>query len=128
MDELLEALNNAPKFVASNTLTEPLPWPNSALLDGDVAEAVAKLKIEKGGDLQIMGSGDLIRSLMPHGLIDEFLLMIHPFVLGSGQRLFDEVIRQPDGYWPWTSMSPAPDGRSPEFHDVVGRMAGQQVR
>ena len=48
MDELLEALNNAPKFVASNTLTEPLPWPNSALLDGDVAEAVAKLKIEKG--------------------------------------------------------------------------------
>ena len=76
--------------MASNTLTGPLPWPNSTLLEGDVPDAVAKLKTENGGDLEIMGSGELVRSLMPHGLIDEFLLMIHPLVLGSGQRLFGD--------------------------------------
>ena len=83
-----DALNMAPKYVASGTLREPLPWPNTTVLDSDVAEAVAELKKEAGKDLQIMGSGELIRSLMPRGLIDEYLLMIHPLVLGSGRRLF----------------------------------------
>jgi dihydrofolate reductase len=83
-----DALNMARKYVASRTLSEPLPWPNTTLLDGDVADAVAKLKNEPGKDLQIMGSGALIQSLMPRGLIDEYLLMIHPLVLGSGRRLF----------------------------------------
>lgn len=82
------ALNNAPKYIASTTLEEPLPWPNSTLLRGDVAEAVAALKAEPGGDLGIMGSGALIQTLLAHNLIDEFLLMIHPLVLGSGHRLF----------------------------------------
>lgn len=82
------ALNNAPKYVASTTLREPLPWPNSTLLQGNVAEAVAALKAEPGGDLGIMGSGALIQTLLAHNLIDEFLLMIHPLVLGSGHRLF----------------------------------------
>ena len=85
-----DALNMAPKYVASRTLGEPLPWPNSILLEGDVAGAVAELKREPGEDLGIMGSGDLIQSLMPAGLIDEYLLMIHPLVLGSGQQLFPE--------------------------------------
>jgi dihydrofolate reductase len=85
-----ETLNNAPKYVVSNTLTEPLPWPNSTLLSGDVIEAVASLKQEPGGDLNIMGSGALIRSLMPHDLIDEFMLTITPVVLGEGHRLFGE--------------------------------------
>jgi dihydrofolate reductase len=85
------ALNNGQKFVASSTLREALPWPNSTLLEGDVPAAVAKLAEKPGGDLTIMGSGALIRSLMPHGLIDEFLLMIHPLVLGSGQRLFGDA-------------------------------------
>jgi dihydrofolate reductase len=58
------------------------------LLEGDVADAVAELKNEPGKDLQIMGSSALIQSLMPQGLIDEYLLMIHPLVLGSGRRLF----------------------------------------
>jgi dihydrofolate reductase len=71
-------------------LTEPLPWPNSTLLSGDAVEAVASLKQEPGGDLNIMGSGALIRSLMPHGLIDEFMLNIAPVVLGAGHRLFEE--------------------------------------
>jgi dihydrofolate reductase len=83
-----DALNMAPKYVASRTLREPLPWPNTTVLDGDIAGAVAELKKEPGKDLQIMGSGELIQSLMPRGLIDEYVLMIHPLVLGSGRRLF----------------------------------------
>jgi dihydrofolate reductase len=85
-----DALNMAPKYVASRTLGEPLPWPNSTLLEGDVADAVAELKREPGKDLGIMGSGELIQSLMPAGLIDEYLLMIHPLVLASGRRLFPD--------------------------------------
>jgi len=82
------ALNNADKYVASRTLREPLPWPNSTLLDGHVADAVAQLKEKPGKDLHVMGSGELIRTLMRHDLIDEYLLMIHPLVLGTGRRLF----------------------------------------
>ena len=83
-----EALNDAPKFVASRTLREPLPWPNSTLLEGNAADAVAVLKQEPGNDLQIMGSGELVQSLMARDLIDEYMLLVHPLVLGSGRRLF----------------------------------------
>jgi len=85
-----DALNNTPKYVATTTLRQPLPWPNSSLLAGNVAEALAELKGKAGKDLYIMGSGALIHSLMPHNLIDEYLLMIHPLVLGSGRRLFPD--------------------------------------
>ncbi len=81
-------LNSAAKFVASTTHTEPLPWPNSTLLRGDVADAVAALRARTEGVLAIMGSGQLIGSLIAAGLIDEYLLMIHPLVLGTGRRLF----------------------------------------
>jgi dihydrofolate reductase len=85
------ALNNARKFVVSKTLQQPLPWPNSTLLSDDVVESVAALKAEGGdGELGIMGSGVLIEALLPHNLIDEYLLMIHPIVLGSGRRLFPD--------------------------------------
>jgi len=83
-----EALDNAQKYVASTTLTEPLPWQNSTLLSGDVPDAVAALKAEADADIVVMGSGELIRSLMPHDLIDEWLLLIYPLVLGEGGRLF----------------------------------------
>lgn len=83
-----EALNNAPKYVASTTLTEPPPWPNTTLLTGDIPAAVTELKEVPGDDLHIMGSGALIRSLSPLGLIDEYMLIIHPLVIGTGQRLF----------------------------------------
>ena len=82
-----ERLNNTTKYVASSTLTEPLPWQNSVLLSGDVPAAVRRLKAQ-GTNLSVLGSGALIRSLLPHGLIDEWLLMIHPVVLGSGARMF----------------------------------------
>lgn len=84
------ALTNTQKYVASTTLQEPLPWSNSTLLNGNVAEAVANLKDQVDKDLVVMGSGKLVRSLMPHNLIDEYILMIHPLVLGTGQTLFTD--------------------------------------
>ncbi len=81
-------LDNMQKYVASTTLSEPLPWINSTLLKGDAAESVARLKQESGTDLVIMGSGELIQSLMRANLIDEYVLLIHPLILGSGRRLF----------------------------------------
>jgi len=83
-----EVLNNSQKYVASTTLQEPLPWRNSTLLKGDAAEAVARLKEQSDKDLGILGSGELIQSLMRHNLIDEYVLLIFPLVLGSGRRLF----------------------------------------
>jgi dihydrofolate reductase len=85
-----DALNNAPKYIASRTLAEPLPWPNSTLLRGDVGDAVAELKRTLSRDLTVMGSGELIHTLMRKELIDEYLLFIHPMVLGSGRRLFSD--------------------------------------
>lgn len=85
-----EMLNNMQKYVASTTLEEPLAWHNSMLLQGNAAEAVARLKDEAGEDILIMGSGELIQSLMKRNLIDEYVLLIHPLVLGSGRRLFAE--------------------------------------
>jgi dihydrofolate reductase len=81
-------LDNAQKYVASTTLDEPLPWKNSTLLRGDAANAVAELKNQPGKDVVVMGSGVLVRSLMERDLVDEFVLMIHPLVLGRGRRLF----------------------------------------
>lgn len=90
-----DALNDSPKYVVSATLREPLPWPNSTLLRGDVLGAVRALKAQSGGVLAIMGSGVLIGSLMAADLIDEYLLMIHPLVLGTGRRLFPGGVRVP---------------------------------
>jgi dihydrofolate reductase len=83
-----EVLNNTQKYVASTTLEEPLPWSNSTLLKGDVAEAVAELREEPGKDIIVLGSGELVQSLMQHDLVDKYVLLIHPLVLGSGQHLF----------------------------------------
>jgi dihydrofolate reductase len=85
-----ESLTKQQKYVASRTLTEPLPWQNSTLLGGDAARAVAELKEEPGPDLLVMGSGELIGSLRRLGLVDEYVLLIHPLILGSGQRLFPD--------------------------------------
>jgi dihydrofolate reductase len=83
-------LNSVPKYVASRTLREPLEWNNSHLLKGDVGEAVRRLKEEDGGDLVVLGSGDLAQTLIEEGLIDVYELWIDPVVLGSGKRLFRE--------------------------------------
>jgi dihydrofolate reductase len=83
-----EALNHTPKYVTSRTLRTPLAWQNSTLLSGDAADSVATLKQESDLDLIIFGSGELVHALMRRHLIDEFLLMIHPLVFGTGRRLF----------------------------------------
>ena len=83
-----EVLDNAQKFVASRTLSEPLPWKNSTLVAGDAEAAVAALKAQPGKDFVILGSGVLVQSLMRANLVDEYALSIHPLVLGSGRKLF----------------------------------------
>jgi dihydrofolate reductase len=83
-----EPLNKATKHVASTTLKE-LEWENSKLIEGKVAEGVRALKAEDGPELQVHGSGNLIQTLLEHGLIDEFRLWIFPVVLGKGKRLFE---------------------------------------
>jgi dihydrofolate reductase len=88
-----DALNNARKFVASSNPATSLDWPNSTLLHGDVPAAVTDLKESSGANLVVMGSGELIGSLMAADVIDEYLLMIAPLVLGTGRRLFADGVR-----------------------------------
>jgi dihydrofolate reductase len=86
-DEIADALNNRPKFVASRTLTR-VEWTNSRLLEGDVATAVAQLKAQEGDEIQVHGSGNLLQTLLKHDLIDTLRLWQFPVVLGTGKRLF----------------------------------------
>jgi dihydrofolate reductase len=88
-------LNTLPKYVASRTLTEPLQWQNSTVLQGDVVEAVVALKQEDGGDLLVIGSTELVQTLIEHDLVDQFRVMIDPLVVGGGKRIFrdDGVLR-----------------------------------
>jgi dihydrofolate reductase len=81
-------INNATKYVASNTLTQHA-WKKTVFLKGNVADEITKLKQEEGPDLQVHGSATLIQTLMKHDLVDEFWLKIFPVTLGSGKRLFD---------------------------------------
>jgi dihydrofolate reductase len=94
-DPFARILNGLPKYVASTTLGEPLAWKNSTLLQGDVAKAVAELKEGEGGNIVVLGSGGLVQTLYENDLVDEYALMIHPIVLGSGKKLFREVPRKP---------------------------------
>ena len=83
----VDRMNGLPKFVVSTTLEE-VEWNNSSLIKENVDEEVSRLKQQPGQDILIYGSGDLVRTLMQHDLIDEYRLMVHPVVLGSGKRLF----------------------------------------
>jgi dihydrofolate reductase len=93
---LAQPLNTKPKYVASKTLTEPLAWQNSTVLQEDVAQAVAALKQQNGQDLHVIGSSRLVQTLFEHDLVDEFRVMIDPVVVGGGKRLFrdDGVLRR----------------------------------
>src|SRR5918998_3893521 len=84
-------MNSYPKHVASRTLEEPLEWNNSTLIEGDVAEGVSELKQQAGKDILVFGSGELVRTLMEHDLIDEYRLMVFPVVVGKGKRLFEDT-------------------------------------
>jgi len=85
-----EPLNSKPKYVVSTTLAGPLEWENSTLLEGEMADAVAALKHEDGGDLHVIGSTDLVRTLIAHGLVDELRLMIDPVMVGGAKRIFPD--------------------------------------
>jgi len=82
-----EKMNSMPKYVVSSTL-ESADWNNSTVINGDVAEEVAKLKQQPGGNILVAGSAQLVQTLMDHDLVDEYRLMIYPVLLGSGKRLF----------------------------------------
>jgi dihydrofolate reductase len=84
-----EVLASTPKFVASRSLSGPLEWENSILLKGEARENVAGLKRGSESDISLIGSGALVRSLQEGGLIDQYVLTIHPLLLGTGRRLFD---------------------------------------
>ncbi|HEX5718142.1 MAG TPA: dihydrofolate reductase family protein [Thermoanaerobaculia bacterium] len=88
-DEIATALNTRPKYVASRTL-DRVRWNNSTLLEGDLAEAVAKLKAQEGGEIQVHGSGDLLQTLLRHDLVDTLRIWQFPVVIGTGKRLFGE--------------------------------------
>jgi dihydrofolate reductase len=83
-------MNGVRKYVVSTTLEEPLEWQNSTLIGDNVAEEISKLKEQPGKDISISGSPTLVRSLLQDGLLDELRLMLHPIVVGSGKRLFED--------------------------------------
>src|SRR3954451_3562271 len=87
---IADALNTRPKYLVSNTLTEAR-WANTTVLSGDVAAAIGELKAKPGGELQVHGSGTLIRWLLDNDLVDELNLLIVPVVLGQGTRLFPDA-------------------------------------
>ncbi|MFI6448908.1 dihydrofolate reductase family protein [Kitasatospora sp. NPDC050543] len=82
-----DRMNSMHKYVASRTLTS-VEWQNSTLLESDIVDAVRKLKASDGGNINVVGSGDLAQTLMRHGLVDEYRLTIHPVIIGTGKRLF----------------------------------------
>jgi len=83
-------MNGRTKYVVSSTLEEPLEWNNTSLIGGNVAKEVSELKQQPGKDIVISGSGALVRSLLDYGVLDELKLMVHPIVLGSGKKLFED--------------------------------------
>jgi dihydrofolate reductase len=88
-DEVAAVLNERPKFVVSGTLTDP-QWPGTKVISGDVAAQVAKLRDELGRELLVIGSSRLAQTLADHDLVDEYRLLVHPIVVGSGKKLFAE--------------------------------------
>ncbi len=91
---MVDFLNGVPKYVVSGTLEEPLHWNNSTIIRRDMAEEIARLKRQPGKDITILGSGELVRSLLRQRLLDELRLLVHPVVLGSGKRLFEDDDRK----------------------------------
>jgi dihydrofolate reductase len=89
-DPVADTINSFTKYVVSTTLREPLDWQDSHVIAEDVPGEVGKLKEGSGKDIQVIGSGQLVQTLMQHDLIDEYRLMVYPLILGKGKRLFRE--------------------------------------
>jgi dihydrofolate reductase len=112
------ALNTRPKYVASTTLTEPR-WADTTVLSGDVAAAVGELKAKPGGELQVHGSGNLIRRLLDHQLVDEITLLVCPVVIGQGTRLFPDT--GPDIALDLVNSRATPKGVTIQVYRPTGR-------
>jgi dihydrofolate reductase len=89
--EMADFMNDTPKYVVSTTLESAGEWQNSTLVKGDIVQEITNLKEQPGRNIAIIGSGTLVRSLLRAGLIDELRLLVHPIVVGSGKRLFDDA-------------------------------------
>ena len=113
-----EALNTRPKYVASTTLTGP-QWANTTVLSGDVTGAVRELRAEPGGELQVWGSGTLIRWLLDHRLVDEIVLLTYPVVVGQGTRLF--AADGPDLGLELVDLRSTPKGLTIQTYRTTGR-------
>ena len=112
------ALNETPKYVASNTLTEPR-WANTTVLSGDLAAAIGELKAKQAGELQVHGSGALTRWLLENGLVDEMNLLIVPVVVGRGTRLFPAT--GPDTALDLVESRAFPKGITSQVYRPAGR-------
>jgi dihydrofolate reductase len=116
--QIAAALNTKPKYIASNTLTE-LRWANTTVLSGDVAAAIGELKAKPGGELQVHGSGALIRWLLANDLVDEINLLIVPVVVGQGARLFPDA--GPDRALELVESRATPSGVTIQVYRPTGR-------
>ena len=112
------ALNNRPKYVASTTLTDP-QWADTTVLSGDVAGAVGELKAKPGGELQVHGSGNLVRWLVDNHLVDEITLLTYPVVVGQGTRLFPAT--GPDMALELVDSRATPSGVTIQVYRPTGR-------
>jgi dihydrofolate reductase len=115
---IAEALNTRPKYVASTTLSDPR-WANTTVLSGDVATAIGELKAPRGGELQVHGSGNLVRWLLDNQLVDELTLLVYPMVIGQGTRLFPET--GPDAALDLVESRPTPAGITIQVYRPAGR-------
>jgi dihydrofolate reductase len=115
---IAQALNTRPKYVASTTLTDP-QWADTTVLSGDVATAVGELRAKQGGELQVHGSGNLVRWLLDNQLVDEITLLIYPVVVGQGTRLFPET--GPDIALELVDSRPTPKGLMIQVYRPTGR-------
>jgi dihydrofolate reductase len=112
------ALNTRPKYVASTTITEPR-WADTTVLSGDLAAAVGELKAKRGGELQVHGSGELIRWLLDHQFVDEIILLVCPVIVGQGTRLFPDT--GPDAALDLMESRSTPKGVSIQVYRPSGR-------
>jgi dihydrofolate reductase len=112
------ALNTRPKYVASTTLTDP-QWADTTVLSGDVAAAVGELKAKPGGELQVHGSGNLVRWLLDNHLVDEITLLTYPVVVGQGTRLFPDT--GPDAALELVESRSTPSGVTIQVYRPTGR-------
>jgi dihydrofolate reductase len=115
---IADALNTKPKYVVSNTLTDPR-WANTTVLTGDVAAAIRELKAKSGGELQVHGSGTLVQWLLENNLVDEMTLIVYPVVLGQGTRLFSD--HGPDMAFELVESRTFPKGKMVQVYRPNGR-------